>query len=217
MTKTRNAWIIVEADDAISSFWPAYTAVLPGDGRTLTTIAEGDGVIVADNAGNVARVGRVLRSRSDILSTTVYFDRVAEGTADASLTAAGLTLPASGGAARIQWDDFQAVVPRVTGMVAADVPLIEDQAYIRELLQLAVTDDLLGPANGPYEQIVDMGVRDRYLVGKIAPRQQGDAGGGIEGLEGPLEAEDEEEPDDLNVHTGRHDPGAEFDFDQRPC
>mgnify|MGYP000002791432 CR=1 FL=1 len=211
MTKTRNAWIIVEADDAISSFWPAYTAVLPGDGRTLTTIAEGDGVIVADNAGNVARVGRVLRSRSDILSTTVYFDRVAEGTADASLTAAGLTLPASGGAARIQWDDFQAVVPRVTGMVAADVPLIEDQAYIRELLQLAVTDDLLGPANGPYEQIVDMGVRDRYLVGKIAPRQQGDAGGGIEGLEGPLEAEDEEEPDDLNVHTGRHDPGAEFD------
>ena len=78
MTKTRNAWIIVEADEATSSFWPAYTAVLPGDGKTLTTIAEGDGVIVADNAGNVARVGRVLRSRSDIMSTTVYFDRVAD-------------------------------------------------------------------------------------------------------------------------------------------
>ncbi|WP_199261568.1 DISARM system helicase DrmA [Paracoccus binzhouensis] len=211
MAKQRNAWIIVEAADAASSFWPAYTAVLRGDGKTLTTIAEGDGLIVADNAGNVARVGRVLRIRSDIKSTTVYFDRVADGTADASLTAAGLTLPASGGAARIQWDDFQAAVPKVTGMAAADVPLIEDQAYIRELLQLAVTDDLLGPANGPYEQIVDMGVRDRYLVGKIAPRQQGDAGNGIEGLEGPLEAEDEEEPDDLNVHTGRHDPGAEFD------
>ncbi|MDF5979450.1 hypothetical protein P4114_21290 [Pseudomonas aeruginosa] len=31
----------------------------------------------------------------------------------------------------------------------AEVPTIADQAYIRELLQLAVMDDLLGPAGGP--------------------------------------------------------------------
>ena len=37
-------------------------------------------------------------------------------------------------------------------------------------------DDLLGPANGPHEQIVDMGVRDRYLVGKLAPRESGVGG-----------------------------------------
>jgi hypothetical protein len=89
------------------------------------------------------------------------------------------------------------------------IPLIEDQAYLRELLQLAVMDDLLGPANGPHEHIVDMGVRDRYLVGKLSPREE-DAGG-IEGLEGPLAAEEGEEPNDLDVHSGRHDPGAEFD------
>src|SRR5262249_16639764 len=82
-------------------------------------------------------------------------------------------------------------------------------AYIRELLQLAVMDDLLGPADGPREQIVDMGVRDRYLVGKLAPREA--ERGGIEGLEGPLVADEEEEPDDLEVHNGRHEPGAEFD------
>ena len=30
-------------------------------------------------------------------------------------------------------------------------------------------------------------------------------------MEGPLAQEDGEEPDDLQTHTGRHDPGAEFD------
>ena len=73
-----------------------------------------------------------------------------------------------------------------------------------------MTDDLLGPAKGPHEQIVDMSVRDRYLVGKLAPRES--ENGGIEGLEGPLATEaDEEEPSDLDVHSGRHDPGAEFE------
>ena len=115
----------------------------------------------------------------------------------------------TGSMARLQWSDFVAALPKLTGGTLDDIPLIGDQAYIRELLQLAVMDDLLGPANGPHEQIVDMGVRDRYLVGKLAPREAPD--GGIEGLEGPLVTEAEEEPEDLEVHHGRHDPGAEFD------
>lgn len=91
-----------------------------------------------------------------------------------------------------------------------DIPVIEDHAYTRELLQLAVMDDLLGPANGPREQVVDMSVRDRYLVGKLAPMKSD--GGGIEGLEGPLATEDgDADPGDLDVHKGRHEPGAEFD------
>ena len=68
-------------------------------------------------------------------------------------------------------------------------------------------DDLLGPAGGPHERIVDMGVRDRYLVGKLAPREA--AQGGIEGLEGPLANEDAEEPIDPKA-PGQHEPGAEF-------
>ena len=67
-----------------------------------------------------------------------------------------------------------------------------------------------GPANGSNEQIVDMSVRDRYLVGKLAPMECNR--GGIEGLDGPLVTEGvEAEPEDLLVHEGRHDPGAEFD------
>ena len=211
MANARNAWIVLEAADAGSALWPGYTATLPGDGKTSTSIAEGDGIIVADLAGNVLHVGLVLRLRSGLDATTVHFDRAVQGAGGLSLSAAGLTPPTSSGPSRIQWRDFEAAVSKMTGKAVADIPLIEDHAYVRDLLQLAVTDDLLGPANGPHEEIVDMGVRDRYLVGKIAPQQRGEAGGGIEGLEGPLKAEDEEEPDGLDVHTGRHDPGAEFD------
>src|SRR5207344_1591377 len=98
-----------------------------------------------------------------------------------------------------------------------------EQAYIRELLQIATIDDLLGPASGPEEEIVGMSVRDRYLVGKLAPRtdQEGEP---IDGLQGPSVPEDGvgdgEETNDLQpleeIGTGRDKggrrllPGEEF-------
>lgn len=42
---------------------------------------------------------------------------------------------------------------------------------LRELLHDAVVRDLLGPASGPDEEILGTSVRDRYLVGKLAPRE----------------------------------------------
>jgi hypothetical protein len=62
----------------------------------------------------------------------------------------------------------------LTGAPFASLPILtgntkEEQAYVRELLRLAAVDDLLGPANGPREEIVGMSVRDRYLVGKLSP------------------------------------------------
>lgn len=41
---------------------------------------------------------------------------------------------------------------------------------LREELHEAVVTDLLGPAGGPEEEILGSSVRDRYLVGKLAPR-----------------------------------------------
>ncbi|MGK1418593.1 DISARM system helicase DrmA, partial [Klebsiella pneumoniae] len=78
---------------------------------------------------------------------------------------------AKGSFGRIQWKEFIEMLPNTLNTSIAEIPTIEDQTYIRELLQLAVMDDLLGPAAGPNELIVDMGVRDRYLVGKLAPRE----------------------------------------------
>jgi hypothetical protein len=159
--------------------------------------------------GDLLRVGRVLRVRACLGSTTFYFDRLKVAQPGCTLADSGLTVSVDVPISRVQWDAFLAALPGITGLSLNDIPLISDHAYIRELLQLAVLDDLLGPANGPHERIVDMGVRDRYLVGKLAPREAND--GGIEGLEGPLATEAEEEPGNLEVHRGRHEPGAEFD------
>jgi hypothetical protein len=182
---------------------------LDGARELYASVVEGDWVLLANASGDMTRVGRVLRVRSDLNTTTFYFDRLRVGDAGSALVAAGIAMPVTGSMSRLQWSDFVAAVPKLTGSTLDEVPLIGDQAYIRELLQLAVMDDLLGPANGPHEQILDMGVRDRYLVGKLAPRE-GDSGG-IEGLDGPLATEAEEEPEALEVHHGRHEPGAEFD------
>lgn len=43
---------------------------------------------------------------------------------------------------------------------------------IREELQAAVMRDLLGPAGGPEEEVDETSVRERYLVGMLAPRRQ---------------------------------------------
>ena len=105
------------------------------------------------------------------------------------------------------WTDIAGIRTKALQKTITEVPTVEDQTYIRELLQLAVTDDLLGPAGGPHERIVDMSVRDRYLVGKLAPREA--AQGGIEGLDGPLADDEAEEPTDPKA-PGQHEPGAEF-------
>ena len=80
-------------------------------------------------------------------------------------------------------------LPPIAGKTAAE------QAYIRWMMDLAVRDDLLGPANGPREEVVGMSVRDRYLVGKLAPKDTplgeendedlgGEGGKGAEGDDG---------------------------------
>src|SRR5205823_7406039 len=43
---------------------------------------------------------------------------------------------------------------------------------IREELVEAVLLDLLGPAHGPEEELDERNVRDRYLVGMLAPKRQ---------------------------------------------
>ncbi len=202
-----NAWIAIDnglvADPALAR----YTLQLKGEHSLYQSIVNDDWVLILNTAGHITRVGRVLRVRSDLDTTTIYFDRLLLVDPAVSIGLTSLTLPSTGCVGRIQWTDFLESLPKALHKTIAEVPTIEDQAYIRELLQLAVMDDLLGPAGGPNERIVDMGVRDRYLVGKLAPREA--AQGGIEGLDGPLANEDAEEPIEAKA-PGRHEPGAEF-------
>src|SRR5438132_1154190 len=43
---------------------------------------------------------------------------------------------------------------------------------IRDELEQMVLADLLGPVGGPEEEIDEPSVRDRYLVGMLAPKRQ---------------------------------------------
>jgi hypothetical protein len=209
-SRVPNVWLIAQSALCDDEFrYPQFISEMIGPSKLYTAVVKGDWLLLTDVLGVVTRVACVLRVRSSLKKTTLYFDRLASATSEVTVDTLGLSRPANSTISRLQWSDFVAAVPKIAGRELDDVPLIEDQAYIRELLQLAVIDDLLGPANGPHEQILDMGVRDRYLVGKLAPREAID--GGVEGAGMSQAAEAEDEPGDLIVHKGRHDPGAEFD------
>ena len=217
MTKTSNAWIAIDHGLGNDHRLAPYILVLKGEHSLYQAIEEDDWVLIPNPSGGITRVGRVLRVRSDLTTTTLYFDRMASIAESVSIGLTGLTSPSSGSVGRVQWTDFVETLPKALNKTIAEVQTIgsdarspryqQELAYIRELLQLAVMDDLLGPAGGPHERIVDMGVRDRYLVGKLAPREV--AQGGVEGLEGPLANNEAEEPTDPRA-PGRHEPGAEF-------
>ncbi len=205
--KSPNAWIAIDLGLGSDLTLAPYTLVLKGERSVHQAISDDDWVLILNTSGHITRVGRILRIRSDLESTTLYFDRMLQVEPSVSIGMTALRLPAKGSLGRIPWTDFIAMLPSTLHKSIAEIPRIEDQAYIRELLQLAVVDDLLGPAGGPRERIVDMGVRDRYLVGKLAPREA--AQGGIEGLDGPLANDGAEEPSEAKA-PGRHEPGAEF-------
>ncbi|MYB88501.1 MAG: helicase [Proteobacteria bacterium] len=203
-----SAWIAVDNDVGTERRFASYILALMGERALFQAIKEDDWVLVLSPAGDIIRVGRVLQIRSDLVTTTLYFDRLFLTIEPVSIGITSLTPPTSGNIGRVQWTDFVEALSKALQKTITDVPAVEDQTYIRELLQLAVMDDLLGPAGGPHEHIVDMSVRDRYLVGKLAPRAA--AQGGIEGLDGPLADDETEEPTDPKA-PGQHEPGAEFE------
>jgi hypothetical protein len=210
--ENQNAWVAVDHRVAADPKLARYMLVLQGGRSLYQTIAEYDWVLIQNAFGVISRVGRVMRVRSDLETTTLYFDHLM--VADSS-TASPISKPSAGSIGRIQWSDFVDSLQKMVHKTVDEIPLIEDHSYIRELLQLAVMDDLLGPAGGPHEQIIDMGVRDRYLVGKLAPMET--VRGGIEGLEGPLVNEEAEIPEESSPDRDKdaprklsHEPGAEF-------
>ncbi|GIV03546.1 MAG: helicase [Fimbriimonadales bacterium] len=201
------AWIVLDTRPTNAVGATRYALPLEGPPRRFDTIVEGAWVLIADASGAAVGAGRVMRVRRELERTTLYFDHYAEVDAPIPLARLGLSVP-SEPATRLGWDDFLRALSALGPASPADVPLIEDAAYVRDLLELAVRDDLLGPAGGPYEWVADTSVRDRYLVGKLAPwRPSVVVPSGVEpagGDEVPEAPDDEERPAPL------HEPGAEF-------
>ena len=168
-------------------------------------IAPGDWVVALGVGDAAWAVGRILRIRSDDGGRTVYFDLCLEVDPAISLDALGMTAP-SAPVTRLPWDDFLKLLSTLGADSPDSVPPISDTAYVRDLLELSVRDDLLGPAEGPHELIKDTSVRNRYLVGKLAPQpRDGERTARVE----PAAAVEASELQDERT-TPRHEPGAEF-------
>lgn len=211
--QSTNAWLVILGDSVRQN---GYLVEIVGNVSALSATQPGDWVLLVDGHEHATGVGRIYRIRSSLDDMSYYFDKMLTFDAPTSLASVGLSRPSSGRIGRLQWTDFTETLPKLSGKTISDIPLIRDHSYVRELLQMALIDDLLGPAQGPHEQIVDMSVRDRYLVGKLAPMEKvyrrEESGDAVEGLVGPTAVdEEEEEYADMDVHTGKHDTGAEFE------
>jgi len=189
-TKIANAWLLIGPTDQRNPYSLSIRS-------TAENVSPGDGTVFAYKSGATTKVfgfGRVYRIRRMSSGATVYLDRV-KYLADVSLTDLGIDYSeVDETIKRLDWPVFASALQSATQLDFTDLPAIvgttqEEKAYLRELLRLATVDDLLGPACGPDEEIIGMSVRDRYLVGKLAPRVGGHAGESIEGLQGPMAEE----------------------------
>lgn len=170
----RSSWLIRVGDDAhLTRFFMSVD-----NGSFLArSIQEGDGVLIAnDDTTEVVGFARIYRIRPALDETTFFFDGVVTVKGSKTPAELGVITPESRAVVlRLEWPVFETALKTACGIDFDALPVFtgestEEQAYVRELLQYAVMDDLLGPADGPVEEeIVGMSVRDRYLVGKLAP------------------------------------------------
>ena len=75
-SKSPNAWIAIDHGLAADLTLASYTLRLKGERSLYQAIADDDWVLILNTAGHITRVGRVLRVRSDLETTTLYFERM---------------------------------------------------------------------------------------------------------------------------------------------
>jgi len=196
-----SAWVIRPIEPSSSDYM--VSVVTPAGSKTA--VKAGDWALVM-NEDKIRNFGRIVRVRQDLNGTSIYFDKMHVVPTAVAASDIGLT-PSSAPVLRVGWDDFTGSLSKFGISDLDDVPTINDPVYVRDLLELSVRDDLLGPAGGPEELIVDMSVRDRSLVGKLAPRTPGPSEGPtIEPAQAADEIGDLEDEHEAPIH----EPGAEF-------
>ena len=187
LTRTPNAWL---AKIGAGVAFDRFTCAIKGSPLDFDAIEEGDAFMIVYNSGSgIVAFARLYRKRSSLELTTFYFESVLPVSPPVDPSALGVSVPATvDPILRLDWTIFASALKGTIGIdFDGMAPLKEtsptELIYFRDLLQFAAMDDLLGPAGGPGEEIVGMSVRDRYLVGKLAPRTGIDMEG-IEGLQG---------------------------------
>lgn len=174
-----NAWLVRFGDKSRLEE-KRYILTVEIDSNSMQSIQTGDAMLITEERNGhqlvIIGIGRVFRKRHSLETTSFYFDGYLPANSDLMLDQISITAPENKAIInRIDWTTFETALKKATNTVWAEFPVISgetshEQAYIRELLQTAIKDDLLGPADGPLEEIIGMSVRNRYLVGNLHPR-----------------------------------------------
>ena len=196
-TKACSAWMIRLGVEARLL---KFTVVIDRSTKEHLGISEGDAVLlVEEREATFYAIGiaRIFRERSTIEEISFYSDGVSILVEPIPLVDLGLSNPTAI-VTRLEWPIFEKALKASSLSDWASFPVLSgntpsERAYVRDLLQDAVMDDLLGPADGPYEEIIGMSVRDRYLVGKLAPMNTLVEGDQVEDLSGGAGSNDPEE------------------------
>lgn len=169
--KERSAWIVFTKPEM-------FTLTIPDrSDYVLPALASGDAFLFVDRKQALALgVRRIYLIRHENTGTTFYFDRIADFTTPIPLSSIEYVVPDSPAIVwKLEFSRLEkalqlANLPNFKALpeFSADDPACQN--FVRNLLQQAVVSDLLGPAGGAEEEVVGMSVRDRYLVGKLAPR-----------------------------------------------
>ena len=133
--KSPNAWIAIDHGIAADLTLAPYTLRLKGERSLYQAIADDDWVLIFNVAGHITRFGRVLRIRSDLESTTIYFDRMILVDSPVSIGLTSFTPPSSGSVGRIQWTDFLESLPKALHKTIAEVRGLKHKNVAAELLE----------------------------------------------------------------------------------
>ena len=196
-------------------------------------VKPGDVVLLLDELGDTAwGARRVFLVRRELGRSIVYFDRALD-------FPHGVEIPFAGSGdkralRKIDLDSFNEVLACAHPPHPADPAHPDDddcegwsydalcqctptdnpdaRAYVRQLLETIVTDDLLGPAQGPEEEIVGMSVRDRYILGRLGPRR-------VDGfvVAAPTDEEIQEADESPDENKNGNEDHAEHDESKTPA
>lgn len=170
INKKISAWIIFAKPEMFMLTLPIKET------NTLPNLEVGDALLFADSKNKVTTgVRRIYLTRRENEKIIFYFDRIIDFENSIPFNELNFVLPNTSAIIwKLEVDKLERALQIAQKPKFELLPPINPhdkkaQNYVRNLLQLAVMDDLLGPACGPEEEIVGMSVRDRYLVGKLAP------------------------------------------------
>jgi len=170
MLDTINAWLIVLSQDTSIN---RFQVIIPKKYNFIDRVIEGDTLVLINN-NKLTYFARVFKIRENLDEMVFYFDGFLETINSLELSHFGIIQNLDTPITRLTFNVCEKMLEETCKISYKNFPLFsgdipDEQSHIRNLLRLAVIDDLLGPADGPYEEIIGMSVRDRYLVGKLAP------------------------------------------------